>query len=119
MRPNSGTRNQKIGSCEPNRRSFLVKSISVSVAFPPQPSQRVDAALEGVALDIVNAIARKVSARSNTGNDVFRQESKDSVNVMKMPALDQSQTHSIREKLELTTVVVHLELFSKHQCDND
>ena len=87
MRPNSGTRNKKIGSCEPSKRSFLVKSIADSVAFPPQPSQPVDAGLGGAALDIVKP--SKVSARSNTGSEVFRQRSRDSANVIKMPALGQ------------------------------
>lgn len=67
-----------------------------SVAFPPQPSQPVESDLGGAALDNVNPMARKVSARSNAGNDVFRQRSRDSANVMKMPALDQLHTLSIR-----------------------
>ena len=33
IRPDKGTRNQKIGSWDPSRRSFLVKSIAVSVAL--------------------------------------------------------------------------------------
>ena len=65
-----------------------MKSMAVSVAFPPQPSQPEDAELGGAALDIVNPTARKVSARSNTGNDVFRQRSRDSANVIKMPVTD-------------------------------
>lgn len=96
IRPNSGIKTQKIGSCEPSKRSFLVKSMADSVAFPPQPSQPVDAGLAGAALDIVNPTARKVSARSNTGNDVFRQRSRDSANVIKTPALDQLQTLPFR-----------------------
>lgn len=99
MRPNSGTKNQKNGSCEPSKRSFLVKSMADSVALRPQPSQPVEAGLEGAALDIVNPMARKVSARSNSGNDDFRQRSKDSVNVIKMPALDQLQAFSFRRTL--------------------
>lgn len=66
--------------------------MAASVAFPPQLSHPVDAGLECVALDIVNAMASKVSARSNTGSDVFRQRSRASVNVMKMPALGQHET---------------------------
>ena len=73
-----------------------MKSMADSVAFPPQPSQPVDAGFGGAALDIVNPMARKVSARSNTGKDVFRQSSRDSANVIKMPALDQLQTLSLR-----------------------
>ena len=73
-----------------------MKSMADSVAFPPQLNQPVDTGLGDVALDIVNPMARKVSARSNTGNDVFRQRSKDSANVIKMPALDQLQTLSVR-----------------------
>ena len=57
-----------------------------SVAFPPQRSQPVDAGLEGVAFD--SAKPSRVSARSNTGNEVLRQRSRDSANVIKMPALD-------------------------------
>lgn len=94
MRPNSGTKNQKIGSCEPSNRSFLVKSMAESVAFTPSPSQPVDTGLGGAALDIVNPMARKISARSNTGNDVFRQRSSDSANVIKTPAVDQLQNLS-------------------------
>lgn len=62
--------------------------MAVSVPFPPQPSQPEDAELGGAALDIVNPMARKVSARSNTGKDVFRQRSRDSANVIKIPATD-------------------------------
>ena len=87
MRPNSGTRNKKIGSCEPSKRSFLVKSMAYSVAFPPEPSQPEDGVLGDAALDIVSP--SKVSARSNTGNEVFRHMSKDSANVIKMPARGQ------------------------------
>lgn len=68
--------------------------MAASVALPPQLSQPVDAGLGCAALDIVNAMASRVSARSNTGNDVFRQRSRDSVNVMKMPALSQQETLS-------------------------
>ena len=88
MRPNSGTRNQKIGSCEPSNRSFFVKSIAESVAFPPQPSQSVDGDPGGAALDIVNPMARRVNARSRPGNDAFRQRSRDSAKVIKMPVLN-------------------------------
>lgn len=95
MRPNSGTRNQKIGSREPNKRSFLVKSMTDSVAFAPQSSQPVDAGLGGAALEIVNPMARKVSASINTGNDVLKQRSNDSANVIKIPAIDQLQTLSV------------------------
>ena len=69
--------------------------MAASVAFSPQPSQPVDAGLAGAALDIVNAMASKVSARSNAGNDVFRQRSRDSANVIKMPALGQQQILSV------------------------
>ena len=91
MRPKSGTNPQKIGSREPNKRSFFVKSMTDSVAFPPQKSQPVDAGLAGAALDIVSPMARKVSASSNTGNDVLRQRSNDSANVIKTPAMNQLQ----------------------------
>ena len=77
-----------MGSREPNKRSFLVKSMADSVAFPPQPSQPEDAGLGGATLDIVSATARRVSARSNTGKDVFRQRSRDSAKVIKIPVLD-------------------------------
>ena len=70
-----------------------MKSMAESVAFTSQPSQPVDAGLEGEALDIVNP--SKVSARSNIGIEVFKQRSRDSANVMKMPALSQLQTLSI------------------------
>ena len=71
-----------------------MKSMAASVAFPPQSNQPVDAGLAGAALDIVKPMASKVSARSNTGNDVFRQRSRDSAKVMKMPALGQQETLS-------------------------
>ena len=60
-----------------------MKSIAESVAFPPHRSQPVEAGLEGPALDIVSP--SKVSARSNTGIEVFKQRSRDSANVIKMP----------------------------------
>lgn len=88
MRPKRGTKNQKIGSWEPKRRSFLVKSMADSVALPPKPKRPLDAGLGGAALEMVIDIARKVSANINTGSEDLRQRSRDSVNVMKMPAPD-------------------------------
>lgn len=72
-----------------------MKSVGNSVTFPPQASQPVDAALGGTPLDMVNQMARKVSAMSNAGNDVLRQRSRDSVNVIKIPALSQLHILSI------------------------
>ena len=71
-----------------------MKSMAESVAFPPQPNHPVDAGLEGAALDMINP--SKVSARSNIGIEVFKQRSRDSANVMKIPALSQLQSLSIR-----------------------
>ena len=71
-----------------------MKSMAGSVAFPSQPSQPVGAGLEGAALDMVNP--SRVSARSTIGIEVFKQRSRDSANVMKIPALSQLQTLSIR-----------------------
>ena len=65
-----------------------------SVAFLPHPSQPVDAGLEGAALDIVNP--SRVSARSNTGIEVFKQISRDSANVIKIPAPGELQNVPIR-----------------------
>ena len=93
-----------------------MKSMAESVAFPSQPSQAVDVGLGGAALDMVNP--SKVSARSNIGIEVSKQRSRDSANVIKVPALSQLKTLPIRRH-SLTTVVVRLELSSKYQCDND
>ena len=85
IRPKRGTRNQNIGSWEPRRRSFFVKSITVSVVLPPQPKNPVEAGLAGALLEIVNEIARNVNANSKIGNEDFRVRSKDSAKVMKIP----------------------------------
>ena len=74
-----------------------MKSMAESVAFPSQPSQPEDAVPEGAALDIVSP--SKVSARSNIGIELFKQRSRDSANVMKMPTLSQLQTLSGSEDL--------------------
>ena len=85
IRPKRGTRNQNIGSWEPRRRSFFVKSITVSVALPPQPKNPVEAGLADALLEIVNEIARNVNANSKIGNEDLRVMSRDSANVTKIP----------------------------------
>ena len=87
MRLKSGTRNQKIVSLEPSRRSFLVKSTADSVALPPQPNSPLDVDLVGATLEMVNEAARKVKARMSKGSDDLRHKSKDSAKVMKIPIL--------------------------------
>ena len=85
MRPKSGTRNQKIESCEPSNRSFLVKSIAASVVFPPHAQNQMAVGLAWALLEIVKEIAKNVSANMRMGKDDLKHRSSDSANVMKMP----------------------------------
>ncbi len=75
-----------------------MKSMADSVAFPPQPNKPLDADFEGVALEIVNEMARTVRASTAIGSEDLRQRSNDSENVMKMPAFHQPQALSIRNR---------------------
>ena len=72
----------------------MVKSVADSVAFPPQASQPVDAGLRDAALDIVSP--SRVNASSDTGIEVFRERSRASANVIKIPALGQLQTFPVQ-----------------------
>ena len=65
-----------------------MKSITVSVALPPQPKNPTEAGLAGALLEIVNEIARNVNAKSRIGNEDLRVRSSDSANVMKTPVSD-------------------------------
>ena len=65
-----------------------MKSITNSVALPPQPKNPTEAGLGGALLEIVNEIARKVKANSRIGNEDLRVRSSDSANVMKIPVND-------------------------------
>lgn len=67
----------------------MLKSMADSVAFPPQPNKPLDAGLGGVALEMVNEIARNVNATMRRGSEDRKHRSKDSRNVMKMPASSQ------------------------------
>ena len=82
----SGTRNQKIGSCEPRRRSFRVKSMADSVPLPPIPKRPFDSRFDGATLDAANVIAKILRAKMNNGNEDLKQRSKDSAKEMKVPA---------------------------------
>ena len=92
IKPNSGTRNQKIGSCEPSKRSFFVKSKGDSVALPPTPRRPFGWLPQEEVLDTARDTAKILSAEINSGNDVLRQRSKDSANVMNVPALRELQS---------------------------
>lgn len=74
-----------MGSCEPSKRSFLVKSMADSVALPPQCNQPADGGLGGAELETASDSARKVRAIISNGNDDFRQRCIDSEKVTKMP----------------------------------
>ena len=65
-----------------------MKSITVSVALPPQPKNPTEAGLAGALLEIVNEIARNVNAKRRIGNEDLRVRSSDSANVMKTPVSD-------------------------------
>jgi hypothetical protein len=83
--PKSGIRNQKKGSCEPSRASFVVKSNTDVVLFPCQLRKPTEAARDSSG-EFAMERARKDIARSNTGRDERRQRSKASAKVMKTPA---------------------------------
>lgn len=65
-----------------------MKSITVSVALPPQPKIPIEAGLAGALLEIVKEIARNVNANNRIGNEDLRVRSSDSANVMKIPVSD-------------------------------
>lgn len=75
-----------MGSCEPSRRSFLVKSMADSVALLPHPNKPLDAGSGGAALEIVSEIAKTVRASTAIGSEDLKQRSSDSAKVMKTPA---------------------------------
>ena len=62
-----------------------MKSITTSVALPPQPKNPVEAGLAGALLEIVNEIARNVNANSRIGNEDLKVRSSASANVIKIP----------------------------------
>lgn len=62
-----------------------MKSITISVALPPQPKNPVEAGLAGALLEIVNEIARNVNANSRIGNEDLKVRSSASANVTKIP----------------------------------
>lgn len=78
-----------MGSCEPSRRSFLVKSMADSVALLPHPNKPRDAGSGGAALEIVSEIAKTVRASTTIGSEDLKQRSSDSEKVMKTPASNQ------------------------------
>ena len=62
-----------------------MKSITTSVALPPQPKNPVEACFAGALLEIVNEIARNVNANSRIGNEDLKVRSRASANVIKVP----------------------------------
>src|SRR4051794_32605242 len=81
----SGTMNQKNGSGEPTRRSFLVKSICVSVALLPHPQNPDEVGRGGVELVWASETDKHVSANSTSGRDWRRHRSRLSENDIKYP----------------------------------
>ena len=69
-----------------------MKSMADSVALPPLPKSPYEVELVGAVLEMVIDMARNVSANSSTGNDDFKQRSRDSAKVMKIPASGQLVT---------------------------
>ena len=82
--PNKGRRNQNSGSCEPSKRSFFVKSIADSVAFPPHLNKFAELAPREE-LVIASDVARKVRASRRSGNDDLKQRSMDSEKAINIP----------------------------------
>lgn len=89
--PNRGTRNQNTGSCEPSKRSFFVKSIADSVAFPLHGNMLGELAPCREEPDIANDVAKKVRARRSSGNDDLRQRSIDSEKAINTPTSSQNR----------------------------
>ena len=82
IKPNKGTKNQNIGSCDPSNKSFFVKSIADSVALDCGPKRSV--ACRG-ALDKANEAASMLRPRNRRGRDVREHRFVASMKVMKMP----------------------------------
>lgn len=96
--PNRGSRNQNNGSCEPSKRSFFVKSIADSVAFPPHWNKLAELASREEEFDIASDVARKVRASRSSGNEDLRQRSIASEKAMNTPG--SNQNHSIEIGLD-------------------
>lgn len=84
IKPKRGTRNQKNVSCDPSKRSFVVKSTGVSVAFARQLDMSSSSATNSVvgANDTFNS----ERPRNIIGNDVRRHRSNASGKLIKTPA---------------------------------
>ena len=89
INPNRGSKNQNNGSCEPSKRSFFVKSIADSVAFPLHRNKLDELVSCADEVVIANDVARKVRASRRSGKDDLRQISIDSVKVIKTPGSNQ------------------------------
>ena len=85
MTPNKGTRNQKIGSCEPRRRSFFVKSITDSVALLPMPKRPFGCAVGRAAPEAASETAKTLNTKIRSGREDFKQKFMPSAKVMKTP----------------------------------
>lgn len=86
IRPKSGTRNQKKVSCEPSKRSFLVKSNGVSVALPLRDGNQREPWYDEDELALARETPQKVRARKSTGRDERRHWFVLSAKLIKIPS---------------------------------
>ncbi len=83
--PSKGMRKEKKGSCDPSNRSFFVKSIADSVAFPRHRKRPVEACSGGAALDLARDRAKKDIASRRRGREERKQRSMLSAKVINTP----------------------------------
>ena len=78
-----------MGSCEPRRRSFFVKSVRDSVALPPMPKRPFDCTFGGAVPEIASEMAKTLSAKIKSGREDFKQWVMPSAKVTNTPKHDQ------------------------------